>query len=327
MAADETDLPPAVPTGQLQDTNSAEMMRMLLQIEDQLRSQGLAIEQNRNEARVAAARNAETLSNGLQTLEVSFSSHQQALSAQMGRELDTIQSSNRLSLVLAGLLGAMAVLSMLIIAFFQWRMSKTWTEATALLPGSPGAHPGPAVEFLPVGNAGALPGGSAEESTQRLLGAIGQLERRVQDLEQSSSSNLKARGEASAGGNGESLNDGNGEVALARVETGIEADPGIVSLMEQGQSLLKRNEWEAALKCFDEVLLLDPNHGQALVKRGTVLERLRRIQEAFECYDRAIAADAELTVAYLHKGGLCSRLERFKEALECYEKALQSQGE
>lgn len=98
-------------------------------------------------------------------------------------------------------------------------------------------------------------------------------------------------------------------------------------LLTQGQSRLKENDSEAALRCFNEVLSLDPNHSEALVRKGATLERLKKLNEAFECYDRAIAVDDTMTIAYLHKGGLCNRLERFKEALECYEKALRTQDE
>ena len=91
--------------------------------------------------------------------------------------------------------------------------------------------------------------------------------------------------------------------------------------------MLKQNDWPAALQCFDEVLALEPNHGEALVRKGAALEHMKKLSEAFECYDRAIAADESMTIAYLHKGGLCSRLERFKEALECYEKALRTHTE
>ncbi len=72
------------------------------------------------------------------------------------------------------------------------------------------------------------------------------------------------------------------------------------------------------------MLALDPNHTEALVKKGAALERLHKLNEAIECYDRAIAVDGSMTTAYLYKGGLYNRLERFKEALQCYEKALRT---
>jgi len=73
------------------------------------------------------------------------------------------------------------------------------------------------------------------------------------------------------------------------------------------------------------VLRFHPNHTEALVRKGTALERLRRLDEALQCYDQAIAADGSLTIAYLYKGGLFNRQDRFVEALECYEQALRTQ--
>jgi tetratricopeptide (TPR) repeat protein len=89
--------------------------------------------------------------------------------------------------------------------------------------------------------------------------------------------------------------------------------------------LLDQDQAEAAVDLFDQVLQSEPDHAEALVKKGSALEKLRKLPEAIECYDRAIAADASMTIAYLYKGGLYNRMERFGEAVECYEKALQTQ--
>ena len=67
------------------------------------------------------------------------------------------------------------------------------------------------------------------------------------------------------------------------------------------------------------------NHAEALLRKGTALERLKRDQEALRCYDRAIASNRRLTRAYLYKGGVCNRLGRYDEALESYELALQTE--
>jgi tetratricopeptide (TPR) repeat protein len=161
--------------------------------------------------------------------------------------------------------------------------------------------------------------------------AMGQLETRIQQLEQSTS----LGGHGLAAGRelvGSSAENGNEPAARANGtrDSNVATANGqekIAALLAQGQARLKVNDWEEALKYFDEVLGLDPHHSQALVKKGAALERLKRLDEAFECYDQAIAADDSLAIAYLHKGGLCSRLERFKEALECYEKALRTHTE
>jgi tetratricopeptide (TPR) repeat protein len=76
---------------------------------------------------------------------------------------------------------------------------------------------------------------------------------------------------------------------------------------------------------LDEIISRDPQHAEALLKKGTALERLQKLEQALEYYDRAIAANRSLTLAYLYKGGVCNQLERYNEALQCYEQALRSQ--
>ena len=82
---------------------------------------------------------------------------------------------------------------------------------------------------------------------------------------------------------------------------------------------------DKALECFEVALGLEPEHAEALVKKGGALEKLGRTDEAIACYDHAIAADETLTIAHLHKGGLFNRLARYDEALRCYEQALRTQ--
>ena len=99
----------------------------------------------------------------------------------------------------------------------------------------------------------------------------------------------------------------------------------VASLLVEGQLLLDENEPEKAVKCFDAILAVQPDHAETLIKKGGALERLGQLDEAVACYDRAIAADGTMTIAYLHKGGLFNRIARYDEAMACYEKALRTQ--
>ena len=80
-----------------------------------------------------------------------------------------------------------------------------------------------------------------------------------------------------------------------------------------------------ALACFEEILAIEPDHAEALVKKGVALEKQEKTSDALRCYDRAIELDGSLTIAYLQKGGLFNRMERYEEALKCYELALHTQ--
>jgi tetratricopeptide (TPR) repeat protein len=296
-------------------------------MEDQLRSNQIAADQNSREAKEAVGRNAEVLTKGLQNIQEAFATQQGTLSERNLRELQAMQSFNRVMLVVGGTFTTLASLAIIMVVYFQWRTSKVWAEIST---GRAGPHRlnGPfTANAVGPSDLRAVEAGTVGDSNSPLLQAIGQLETRVQELEQTTGLPPQDHDRAGSlpdnGAGSAAL--GNGGERFDQPETNGQASLAV--LLDQGRTRFKANDWEGALKCFDEVLALEPNHSEALVKKGVALERLRKLDEAFTCYDRAIAADDSMTIAYLHKGGLCSRLERFKEALECYEKALRTHAE
>jgi tetratricopeptide (TPR) repeat protein len=310
-----------------EETNSQEMIEAILQIQGQLRSNQLAIEQDEKQAKEAAARNAEVVSNGLQRIEIAFSTQQEDFSARSVRELEIMQSSNRSILIVAGTIASIAFLTMLITGYFQWRASKVWAEISTASTARGGR--GSPVAALGISSQPVLSSGPVEDANLRFLRALEQLEKRIQHLEQSSRPTLRIHAPASLSGKDEGLPAASmsSTTAVVSDESKAGQDAQIPALLKHGQSRLKENDLEAALRYFDQALSLKPNHPEALVKKGAILERLKRLSEASECYDLAIAADDTMTSAYLHKGSLYNRLGHFKEALECYEKALQAQEE
>ena len=307
LQAEETNAPATVDT-KSQDTSGTEALRSYLQLQEQLHATQLALERNRQEAETLAARNAEAVAARLQLIE-------QAVSTQRTRELDAVQSTNRLLLIVAGSFAGVGFIAMLLTAYLQWRAVSRLSEFGAILAGAGRmALSSPArTETQLVG------GGVAEQANARLFGALNRLEHRIHELEHTGQVPLADK---PAGG---------GVVpAPARMSApggnGAEASQSHVSLLlAKGQSLLSLDKASEALACYDEILQLEPNHPEALVKKGLALEQLRQVDDALICYDRAIAADGSLTIAYLQKGGLFNRLERYEEALQCYEQALRTQ--
>jgi tetratricopeptide (TPR) repeat protein len=293
----ESSAPPPSPS-QLEGTNFQQLVRSCLQIQEQLQATQLAVEQGRQETKAAAVQNAEALSKGLQVLQETFS-------AQRARDLEVRQRSDRIMLIVAGTFAAMGFLTLLLITYFQWRMSKGLAEISAVLPAA-----------LELGGGSALAAlGPAEQSRLRLLGTMEQLDKRIQEF----------KGALSPGDNGDlALGFDHGTPATGAEPAQANERARIALLLNQAHSMMKLDKPEAALAYFDSVLALNPDHTEALVRRGAALERLHRLNEAIECYDRAIAVDSSMTAAYLHKGGLCNRLERFREALQCYETALRT---
>ena len=316
---------PAIAVAPPQDNSSSnDTLRALLQLQQELHETQLAIERNsleaknaRQEAQNASILDAAAMSNRLAAIEESVRAQQESVRAQHATEVDAVKSTNRLLLAVIGVFAAIGFLAALLTAYFQLRAVNRLTDiSTALSSGRGLAYPSAAA--LGMSENGALANGTVEQVNSRLVNLLQHLEKRVVELEQTTATPLK-----------EALNgNGNGEPhshpELALDSTPSEKTDQITRLIERGQALLGEQP-EEAVRSFDEVLAMEPNHAEALVKKGTALEKLRQPQEALECYDRAIAADSTLTIAYLHKGGLCSRLEKYGEAMECYERALHTQ--
>lgn len=280
-----------------EDTNALETLRSYLQLQGQIHEAQAAIEKNRQDAADAAARNAELLVQRLNSIE-------QSLSAQRARELEAMQGSNRVMLIVAGSFAMVGICAMVVMAWFQSRAVSRLAEISAALPTLRGGALGlPAA--LGAGDH-ALSLGPVEQSNLRLLGALEKLEKRMFQLEAASRLALPGGGEK-----GDPAAPGGGMT------------PG-PSLLAKGQALLDADKPEEALACFDQATQSSPGDPEGWVKKGAALERLGRSEPALECYDKAIGIDDGCTIAYLYKAGLHNRLERFPEALACYEQALRT---
>jgi tetratricopeptide (TPR) repeat protein len=293
-------------------TNTDETLRSYLQLQEQLHTVQMSLEKNRQEAESAAARSAEALAGRLQAIE-------QSLSAQRARELEGLQSANRWMLLAAGIFAAVGCLTVLLMAYFQWRTVSKLAEISASLPR---AFAGAAALTGPGSGESAVLslGGPVEQSNMRLLGTIERLEKRILEIENSTHPTHPPQSLAAenlAGSETPVKTNANGD-GLSNERTRFD------SLLGKGQSLLNLEKVEEALACFDEILAADPRHVETLMKKAAALERLGKLEEAVKCCDEAIAVNGSLTVAYLYKGGLFNRMERFSEALACYEQALEA---
>lgn len=303
---------------------SNEVMRALLQLQGQLHQTRVTLEETRAQSEEAATTAAERLASQLKASE-------EATGRLMAEQLRKVEESfsaqrtrdTRFTVTIMSVFAGICFLAVAMTSFFQWKTVNRLAEMSNVMPMARGVGGVSSVPALGSGENALVPAdtSSVEQSSQRLLGAIERLERRILDLEQVARPVL---GERSAEGNGEGNGHASKEGPAAALISADEQDR-IRRLVNEGQELLNRDDAEGAIRCFDQVLAIDPKHAETLVKKGTALEKLRKLSEAIECYDRAIAADSNMTIAYLHKGGLFNRMERFTEAVECYEQALRTQ--
>lgn len=298
------------------EDSSQQALRSYLQLQEQLHAALLAIERGREDAEAAAKRNAETVAARLKLIE-------QAITLQREREMESIQSSNRFLLIVAGIFAGAGFLALLLTSLFQLRAMNRLAEIAATFPAGHGLGQSHSA-VLSAGDSHLV---TAEQSSTRLLGVIERLEKRVLELEHTAHTPAVTGEVAQQNGVPKVTGAEPHPIASEATAHDPHAKPldRIPVMLGKGQALLNLDQTENALACFEEVIALDPNNAEALVKKGTALERLKRLEEAIQCYDRAIAMNQSMTLAYLYKGGVYNQMERFNEALECYEQALRTQ--
>lgn len=262
-------------------TNDA-VLNGYLQIQEQLHATRLAIEDGRLVAADEAKRNADAIAARLQALE-------RTVADQRNADADAARKTQQLTLLLAGAFGLAGLGIMVLMFYFQWRAFSQLAQISAHN-HSTLANGGTVQQLATPGRV------TVEASNARLLDAVGRLENRIHELENSDRSLPEPAKPAEK----------NGPLA-------------------EGQALLDANQPQKALEWFEKFLAAHPADAEAMVKLAATLEKLGRDEEALAFYNRAIAANGALVIAHLHKGGMLNRLRRFDEALNCFEQALLAQ--
>ena len=90
----EENAPPVPAISKAEETNSLEVLRTYLQLQEQLRGLQLSLDQKSKEVDAAVARNAQTVAGRLEALEQTFA-------GERARDLDAIHNSNRLIMIVS----------------------------------------------------------------------------------------------------------------------------------------------------------------------------------------------------------------------------------
>ena len=93
-------------------------------------------------------------------------------------------------------------------------------------------------------------------------------------------------------------------------------------LLKKGISSWNLGNPKEAGKIFDQVLVLDPNHKEALVRQGNVLGRIGKYAEAITYYNRALKLDPKNILALVNKGLSLHYLSNYSDAISCYDQVL-----
>jgi tetratricopeptide (TPR) repeat protein len=99
----------------------------------------------------------------------------------------------------------------------------------------------------------------------------------------------------------------------------------VEGLLQQGNSLFKRGEFEEATGKFQRLLELKPNHVAAHYNIGLARQYQGRLEEAIIAYRRALRFQPDLAVARNNLGAALKTLGRLDEAISCYRQVLRLQ--
>jgi tetratricopeptide (TPR) repeat protein len=288
-----------VKTPSPEELSQAELLKSYLQLREQLQATQLAIATSRIEAEVTARAQAAALTEKLEAIKGAMDAEKERHRVETERaEAQRIegerlrleqQRSNRVILWIAVGIGSIALLAIVAGPLLQWRAITHLAQVVADRP----QLMAPAQPALLTPESGGIADQTVTVSNQRIQGMIDRMERRILELEHTATRPTPS-----------------GAVATTSTYISAESIPrAVVSndqsariklLLGTGHSLLAAGKAKEAVACYNEVLKLDLNHAEALVKRGAALEKLKQDDEAIQCYDRAIKADSKMTLAYLY---------------------------
>jgi predicted O-linked N-acetylglucosamine transferase (SPINDLY family) len=89
-----------------------------------------------------------------------------------------------------------------------------------------------------------------------------------------------------------------------------------------GVLLAKLQRQDEALACFDKLIAMKADFGDAHFQRGNVLLGLKRFIEAIASFDQAVAIDPSNVNALFNKGLVLHELGRLADAITCYDRTL-----
>jgi tetratricopeptide (TPR) repeat protein len=267
----------AADTNSISTTNVDATANGILQLQAQLHSTQLQIEESREEAAAAARSNIDLLNSRIQSLE-------QSLAAQRASDADATHKMQQFMLLLAGGFGLVGLGILLMMAYFQWRAFSQLAEISAhqgmVLAAGEGVH------------RLAAPGRAAVEvSNARLLDVVGRLEKRIVELE--SGGKLLAEPaikSANPLADGQKFLEANEpRLALECFDALLATQPhNAEALVKKAAALEKLDRVDEALAFCDRAIAANGGMVGAYLHKGGLLNRLARYEEALQCYEQAM---------------------------------------
>lgn len=94
------------------------------------------------------------------------------------------------------------------------------------------------------------------------------------------------------------------------------------TLQRQGDLLCQQRRFDEALRCYEQVLVRDPEAIGAYLNRGVALTELHQYHAALASFDQAVLRWPDFADAHYNRGKVLKELGRSDEAITSYRKAL-----
>jgi len=95
-----------------------------------------------------------------------------------------------------------------------------------------------------------------------------------------------------------------------------------MKLFEDAFDYCEEGNYLQALKCYDEILTIEPQNIGALIDKGTTLQNLGKLKTSIKFYDKALSLNRNNLDALVNKGSALHSLGLFSQAIVCYDLAL-----
>jgi tetratricopeptide (TPR) repeat protein len=120
------------------------------------------------------------------------------------------------------------------------------------------------------------------------------------------------------------LNESSGIFREERYEGRIKItnQKNIKKWLDTGDTFLRKERFKEAVKCYDEVLKIDPQNFNAWHNKGRALHVVGRLEDALKCYNEALKIDPFDIIVLCNKGFVLYEIGRFEETVKCYNEVL-----
>jgi len=94
------------------------------------------------------------------------------------------------------------------------------------------------------------------------------------------------------------------------------------ALVQQGTSLHQQGNFDEAQAIYEKILLIQPNHFDALQLLGVLFAQVKKYSQSVELLSKALEINPNHAGAYNNRGNALKELKRFDEALASYDQAI-----